>query len=330
MSVPMQKTARKKLQLARRTISAPLDARSGQKGGNRHRTRQIQRRMHEACAGATRRSQMTHDTVKSTPHRKIPHQTWPPEGGRAVRTGGWPRGWREGGKWGRRWMIGMVGGVREGLRVGVVQGPPSAVGAGVLGAAGLVRRVLLDEAWRPKIPARAPHKPRCERGGGGRNGGGGGPTRSGERGAAVGGGRGRGGASGERRLGGRGRASYRGEKKTVSRSHRLPTSKRGREEGHGKQGGRGGGRGVRVGRHAGRWRSRGRGGLGSRTPCRRRLREVLYDDVSPPKRWSRRRAATGSRTPTPGGCWATRGAWPAAVTCAESRKTTAAGGRRGW
>ena len=41
---------------------------------------------------------------------------------------------------------------------------------------------------------------------------------------------------------------------------------------------------------------------------------VLYDEVSPPKRWSRRRAATGSRTPTLGGCWATKGASPAAVT----------------
>ena len=227
-------------------------------------------------------------------------------------------------------MIGRMGGVGEGWRVGVVQGAPSAVGAGVLGAAGVERRVLLHAAWRKKIPVRAPHKPRRERGGRGRNGGGGGPTRSGERGAAVGGGRGRGGARGGAEARGRGRASHRGEKMAVSRSRRLPTSKRGRGEGHGKQGERGGGRGWRVGTRAGRCWSRGRGWAGLRTPCRRRAREVLYDDVSPPKRWSRRRAATGCRTPTPGGFWATREASPAAVTCADSRKTTAAGGRRGW
>ena len=162
-------------------------------------------------------------------------------------------------------MIGRMGGVGEGWRVGVVQGVPSAVGAGVLGAAGVERRVLLHAAWRKKIPVRAPHKPRRERGGRGRNGGGGGPTRSGERGAAVGGGRGRGGARGGAEARGRGRASHRGEKMAVSRSRRLPTSKRGRGEGHRKQGGRGGGRGLRVGRHAGRCWSRGRGGLGSRT-----------------------------------------------------------------
>lgn len=227
-------------------------------------------------------------------------------------------------------MVGRVGGVGEGWRVGVVQGAPSAVGAGVLGAAGLVRRVLLNAAWRPKSLCARTTQPRRERGGRGRNGGGGGPTRSGERGAAVGGGRGRGGARGGAEARGRGRASHRGEKMAVSRSRRLPTSKRGRGEGHRKQGGRGGGRGLRVGRHAGRCWSRGRGGLVSRTPCRHRAREVLYDDVSPPKRWSRRRAATGCRTPTPGGFWATRGASPAAVTCAGSRKPTAAGGLRGW
>ena len=184
-----------------------------------------------------------------------------------------------GGKWRRRWRIGRVGGVGEGRRVGVVQGAPSAVGAGVLGAAGVVRRVLLNAAWCPKNLCARTTQPRRERGGRGRNGGGGG--------------RGRGGARGGAEARGRGRASHRGEKMAVSRSRRLPTSKRGRGEGHGKQGGRGGGRGLRVGKRAGRCWSRGRGGLGSRTPCRRRLREVLYDDVSPPKRWSRRRAATG-------------------------------------
>ena len=109
-------------------------------------------------------------------------------------------------------MIGRMGGVGEGWRVGVVQGAPSAVGAGVLGAAGVVRRVLLNAAWCPKNLCARTTQPRRERGGRGRNGGGGGPTRSGERGAAVGGGRGRGGARGGAEAKGRGRASHQGEK----------------------------------------------------------------------------------------------------------------------
>ena len=65
-----------------------------------------------------------------------------------------------------------MGGVGEGRRVGVVQGAPSAVGAGVLGAAGVVRRVLLDAVWCPKNLCARTTQPRRERGERGRNGGG--------------------------------------------------------------------------------------------------------------------------------------------------------------
>ena len=110
---------------------------------------------------------------------------------RTVRTWGerGPRAAGEGWKW-RGGMIGVVGEMGESGRVWgrvcMMKEAPTAVLGGVLGAAGVVRPVLHAAAPPQESPAHAPHKRGVNATRGGGNGRGGGPTRWGERGAAVG------------------------------------------------------------------------------------------------------------------------------------------------
>ena len=87
-------------------------------------------------------------------------------------------------------MIGVVGEMGECGRVWgrvcMMKEAPAAVLGGVLGAAGVVRPVLHAAAPPQESPAHAPHKRGVNATRGGGNGRGGGPTRWGERGAAVG------------------------------------------------------------------------------------------------------------------------------------------------
>ena len=113
-------------------------------------------------------------------------------------------------------MIGVVGEMGECGRVWgrvcMMKEAPAAVLGGVLGAAGVVRPVLHAAAPPQESPAHAPHKRGVNATRGGGNGRGGGPTRWGERGAAVSDGRGRWRAGDGRGARGRGRGLHRVKK----------------------------------------------------------------------------------------------------------------------
>ena len=139
----------------------------------------------------------------------------------------------------------------------MMRSPPVRGVGGGCRRVGLERRVLLAASSHLKMPARGTTQTRGERGGGRRDGGNGGPTRWGERGAAVGRCAGR--WTGVRGLGccGAGRTSH-GGRQTPSRKRRA--CQKARKTGVGvwvsMNEGRGGRLGVRVGWCAARCGSR--------------------------------------------------------------------------